>query len=332
MVEKHSGRALQSGRNPSNVPANANHQSWLDDQDGKSIFFHQKLHEYGLLKIAYAIEAVEGEKLEWILQQLAITESAWNKVIHNGIKPVRVFAHPTVLTTILRSVGYYRMMSLVSLKSMHNIKLASDSYERQHKPRFPDPETALHLSQRFNELISRLIEADEVLDQREFDLWRGMTAGSSAQGSWQNRKGDLAEELVMGYVRQRLENREMIIEENTEGTRATLVDGRIIEFSSDPDIAIYNSSRQVLSTIEIKGGIDPAGVLERIGAALKSLSRAKHDNPEATTILMLQQSSLTLQAEAELKNHRREINYWYAVEDFVNDEAMRQEIFNLLEI
>lgn len=30
---------------------------------------------------------------------------------------------------------------------------------------------------RLNELISRLIEADEQIDPREFDLWRGMTAG-----------------------------------------------------------------------------------------------------------------------------------------------------------
>ncbi len=30
------------------------HESWLIDQVTKSEFFHQKLHEYGLLETAYA--------------------------------------------------------------------------------------------------------------------------------------------------------------------------------------------------------------------------------------------------------------------------------------
>jgi len=34
----------------------------LTDQVTKSEFFHQKLHEYGLLEIAYAIEDVQGSE------------------------------------------------------------------------------------------------------------------------------------------------------------------------------------------------------------------------------------------------------------------------------
>ena len=39
-------------------------ESWLLDQVTKSEFFHQKLHEYGLLEIAYAVEGVQGENLD----------------------------------------------------------------------------------------------------------------------------------------------------------------------------------------------------------------------------------------------------------------------------
>ncbi|MFP4396313.1 MAG: hypothetical protein ACLFTI_13735, partial [Anaerolineales bacterium] len=70
----------------------------------KSEFFHQKLHEYGLLEIAYAIESVKGEELAWDREALAISQTAWNKIIHRGIKPVRVFAHPWVLINVDRSV------------------------------------------------------------------------------------------------------------------------------------------------------------------------------------------------------------------------------------
>ena len=49
-------------------------------------------------------------------------------------------------------------------------------------------EIALHISKHLNKIVSILIEHDEKIDAREFDLWRGMAAGSQAQGSWQNTK------------------------------------------------------------------------------------------------------------------------------------------------
>ena len=73
------------------------HERWLLDQTTKSAFFHQKLHEYELLKIAYALEGVRGEDLDWDLEMLRISQTAWNKIIHQGIKPVRGFCsshHP----------------------------------------------------------------------------------------------------------------------------------------------------------------------------------------------------------------------------------------------
>ena len=75
-------------------------ESWLLDQVTKSEFFHQKLHEYGLLEIAYTLESVQGENLDWNLAELGISEKAWNRVIHRGIKPICVFAHPYILETV----------------------------------------------------------------------------------------------------------------------------------------------------------------------------------------------------------------------------------------
>ncbi len=40
-----------------------------------------------------------------------------------------VFAHPQTLRTITRSIGYYRMLAMVSQKSMIQIGLTSKSYE-----------------------------------------------------------------------------------------------------------------------------------------------------------------------------------------------------------
>lgn len=163
-------------------------ESWLIDQITKSEFFHQKLHEYGLLEIAYAIEAIRGEDLQWSLDALGISSKAWSKVIHQGFKPVRVFAHPYVLVTVARSVGYYRGLAMVSLKSMSNVQLSVERFETGQNRQPFDDQKAWDIANHLNKLISRLIETDEEIDPREFDLWRGMTAGSTAQGSWQNKK------------------------------------------------------------------------------------------------------------------------------------------------
>ena len=60
----------------------------------------------------------------------------------------------------------------------------------------PDLFTAETLSTHLNRIISNLIEADESIDAREFELWRGMAAGSQAQGSWGNTKGDRIEVVI----------------------------------------------------------------------------------------------------------------------------------------
>lgn len=84
------------------------------DQITKSEFFHQKLHEWGLLEVAYELEGIHGEDFEWNIAHLNITRRAWNRVIHRGIKPIRVFAHPEVLKRNPKRVGYDRMLAMVS--------------------------------------------------------------------------------------------------------------------------------------------------------------------------------------------------------------------------
>lgn len=59
-----------------------------------------------------------------------------------------------------------------------------------------------------------------------------------------------------------------------------LTGGIDMRFGSDPDVAFSaaNTSK-MLVVIEIKGGNDPAGALERYGAAKKSFEHALQSNP-----------------------------------------------------
>lgn len=217
---------------------------------------------------------------------------------------------------------------MVSQKSMNRIGLSVSHYETGKDS--PGDETALAIARHLNQIISRLVELDEQIDAREFDLWRGMAAGAQAQGSWQNTKGSRVEIIVKGILQRRLRERELVADEK-EGLRMELRDGRVVIFADEPDIAIYQNDK-VQAAIEIKGGIDTAGVLERVGAAIKSLRRAKQENPQSTTFLILQGLSLTQKARDDLEINRDAVNHWFTVEDVLEDENKREAIFQILNI
>jgi hypothetical protein len=301
---------------------------WSLDQLTKSEFFHQKLHEWDLVEIAYQIEQIKGEKLSWNKKKLGISRKAWDKVIHRGIKPVIIFAHPQILTNVSRSVGYYRMLAMVSQKSMIRVGLPSKRYEDGG---VPEEQLAGAIARHLNKIISSLVESDEKIDAREFDLWRGMAAGAQAQGSWQNTKGNKIEIVIKGIIRRRLRETGLVPIEVTDESRMGLNDGRTVVFADEPDVGFYEEEK-IVAAVEIKGGIDTAGVLERVGAAIKSLTRAKEENPHSVTILILQGVSITQQAIDDLKTNQNVVNHWFTVEEVLGDEQKKEDLFGLLGI
>lgn len=313
-------------------PSPEKQKAWQADQLAKSHFFHQKLHEWGLLELQDSIEQLKGDELAWNepdqRAEIGISESAWNKIIHRGIKPVRVFAHPDVLTTLKRAVSYYRMLSMVSQKSTPHAGADTKPYETG--ARLPSRDKAVIISRQLNAIISQLIEADESIDPRELDMWRGMAAGSQAQGSWQNRKGDHGEEGIRSIVKLRLEEKRLLSDDLERTTIFPLSDGRRIVFASDPDIACYRGDK-IEVAVEIKGGIDTAGVHERYGAIGKSFEKPKRANPECVTILIIQEVSLTQTARDSLSNNV-DIDHWFTLEDILTSTLIREKFLTLLSI
>lgn len=304
-----------------------NYKAWYIDQLAKSEFFHQKLHEWKLVEIAEQLEAVQGENLTWDKSILGISENAWNKVIHRGIKPVIVFAHPEILQTILGSTAYYRMLAMVSQKSMNQVGGSVTNFETGSK--FPDKEKAMFLASHLNQIISHLIETDEKLNAREFDIWRGMSAGSQAQGSWQNAKGEQAEILLRGIIEKRINGKGLAKEVTT--TKIELNNRKIITFSSEPDISVLENGL-IQIAVEVKGGIDTAAVLERVGAAIKSLRRAKEENSDSITILIMQEVAFSATAQKDIELSKEAINYFFKLEQLIENELEREQFFNLLGI
>ncbi len=304
-------------------------EAWAIDQLAKSEFFHQKLHEWGMLEVANLIDEVKGEDLVWEIKQLEISPKAWARVIHRGIKPVRVFSHPDVLRSIPRSVAYYRMLAMVSQKSMARVGLATANQEMAESVLVEAQ--AVALARHLNRIISNLVEADETIDPREFDLWRGMAAGSQAQGSWNNTKGDRIEVVIRGILQRRIRETGLAVAESADKSQIELRDGRMAIFADEPDFALYRDDR-IVAAVEIKGGIDNAGVLERVGAAIKSLGRARRENLDAITVLVIQGVSMSPKAYEDLAGNRDAVNHWFLVEDILDNDAIRDEFFELLRL
>jgi hypothetical protein len=82
--------------------------------------------------------------------------------------------------------------------------------------------------------------------------------------------------------------------------------------------------------LEVKGGIDTAGVHERRGATLKSLVDAQQANPNSVRILILQGVSLTAAARKKQESDRPIVSHWFASEDILENEEIREQLFRLL--
>lgn len=73
-------------------------------------------------------------------------------------------------------------------------------------------------------------------------------------------------------------------------------------------------------------------VLERFGAALKSLRRAKQENSKSITVLIMQGVSLTTKAREEIAKSKSIIDYFFTIEDIIGDEEVRKDLFKVLKI
>lgn len=106
---------------------------------------------------------------------------------------------------------------------------------------------------------------------------------------------------------------------------AKLKNKKSILFSSEPDIYFIDQSGKPIVAIEIKGGTDPAGALERLGAIKKSFEQARMENPEVLTILSV--SCITGEMETRLRKDKL-IDHIFNLTSIVNDMDKRQEFLD----
>ena len=276
------------------------------------------------------------------IENFLISQGAWEHVRSLNLNPATVFCHPDMLIEEPFVSLYYRGVSGLSLKEVQSQARAVINWEREPSSRSRKPQVsadaARQVSGLYNSFISSIIEntADWTLENG----YRMIIAsiGISFDGSMRNVMGRLPElrirRLLLQYA---LENQLLESDDYPDADslpsapsngRYALIDDTVMTFASEPDVAFHRDG-SLEATIEIKGGIDPAGALERLGAANKSASAALVENPRCKNFLVA--GVITAEMQNRLAQERLFERYFGLVELLSDTGAQTEfldEIFN----
>lgn len=140
------------------------------------------------------------------------------------------------------------------------------------------------VSKLYNSVISSIISSQESWSLEDGHRNIVATIGISLDGKIRNLIGREAEESIKSRLLDWIENRMNVVQ---EGGYFLLDEQKSVRMSlgSEPDIWFERSNEnsgdwEVILTIEIKAGTDPAGAMERLGAIKKSFDKtpARADN------------------------------------------------------
>ncbi len=222
-----------------------------------------------------------AEHLPWEKpEQFGIDMEAWRYIEETGAKPRLVFAHPDLLCVHPDASLHYRGIATLSRKRVGDIVGAIDRWEKAPAAVRVTEEKALRVARLYNAVISSIIRGstDWTLENGYRNIIA--TIGITQDGALRNIIGQEAERSVKDRIAEWLETRSNIACQVNEARTAWYLgpqDHFRMVYASEPDIrfeeAMPDGSWKEIATIEVKGGTDSAGALERLGAVKKSFDR-----------------------------------------------------------
>ena len=252
----------------------------LHDAQIRSTLMSERIRQRTDLELRELIADFEDEVTFQPLDNLMISARAWEYVAGSGIEPRLVFAHPIILQRHPRTSIYYRGIALLPRKRVADIAIRVDSWEDGSR-RTPITRTqSVRVVRLYNAVISSIIEGTTnwTLENGYRNIIANM--GIGLDGTFRNIIGRDAEDLVKTRIKNWLSNSRLIVEQNLDETEFQLPYGYLMRFGSEPDILFRQERGGVVrevATVEIKGGKDPAGALERLGAMQKSFEAMPPD-------------------------------------------------------
>ena len=220
--------------------------------------------------------AAHGGKLRYRKRELCIAKAAWRHVRQAGIKRRLVFAHPDILKAIPDASMHYRGMALLSRKRVQEVAGGVVSWERSPDTARVDDEKALRVCRLYNAVISSIIIDNTVWTLG--DGYRNIIAslGITEDGAMRNIIGRAAEEAIQERLIDWTQEQGLLVDPEGlggAGREWRLIDDVCMRFGAEPDIA-FDKAGVPAVIIEVKGGKDPAGALERLGAVKKTFAEA----------------------------------------------------------
>lgn len=291
------------------------------DYGVRSIFFHRRIKELDYDGFLKKLRRLKADEYKWIAnEQAGISEKAWNSLKEKAINPLFLFCHPKVITDDTSLVAYYRGIAGIPIKAIK--KIAFDTTKLESGKAILKYDKALELSKVINEFISKILEEDNDYSLKNASVMYFATVGAFLEGAWRNDKGKEIASLVkkMIYEYFLLENliksvvllkgeevkpaENVVIEEIKSFILTNLYK---IEFGSEPDIAFIDKKGILTGMVEVKGGLDEAGALERYGAAKKTFDEVLNKNPRAYTIYLASCITPTVRKRIEADRAVRKI-------------------------
>ncbi|MCI0471901.1 MAG: XcyI family restriction endonuclease, partial [Candidatus Aminicenantes bacterium] len=231
-------------------------------------------------------------------------------------------------------------VAAIPLKGVQYLAFNVSDFENGKKDKIAFNQ-ALILTKLFNSHISAIIESTFKINYENIKSIMFSSAGATIDGSWRNKIGEEAETMIKSYIIRLCLNGHLIesmidrqarpaefqpeydyISNIDDYKGVKLTNKKSILFSHEPDIVFVDKSAQPIAVIEIKGGADPAGALERLGAIKKSFDQARRQSKNVITILAV--SCITREMDMRLSDDKL-INFIFNLTSIINDMDKREE-------
>ncbi len=274
--------------------------------------------------------------MEWQpLEALLIEPSVWSHVVAH-FEPRLVLCHPDVLMHHPMTSLYYRGSCGLSIKAAKSYFGAVENLEAGNPGARINSAKALKMARTYNALLCSIIKnsSDWTLDNGYRTIIA--TLGITVDGSSRGRVGKIAEARIRDMLVTKIADLGLIVEPSMSSEQLAnpdalprsfvLRDNIRMQFGSDPDVS-FRRDGHYLAVLEIKGGIDSAGALERYGAAKKTFEHAVNTSPRCETFLLTAVETREVAARLEAD---RLVRHPYDIIRLIEDPEYREKFFDEL--
>jgi len=302
----------------------------------RSITMASSLCAPHISQLLQRVDALHDSDYDWTdLPALGISKTAWNRVRALPLPAARVFCHPDILANDPTLIGYYRGLTMLPLKGMSQLVTATTGLETG-KGKLT-PQRAADIARLVNQILSKIIDMVREFLSLDPDCFIRATSAVTNDGRWRNAIGEEATRIVKDMIVSYLIDHELLAAVTTKSgesvdtsqkppvdivSRLELANGWTMAFGSEPDVEVCDPQGTICEAFEIKGGLDPAGALERYGAAKKSFAKARSRNAGVRTTLVM--STITDEVH-DRAHHNTEVHETFDLNNILLDEASRRQ-------